>query len=51
MYDPKSRRAEDFINREEIEDTLAWAEEHKSDRPLIESLLEKAVTRTHKLPT
>lgn len=42
MYDPKSRHAADFINREEIEDTLAWAEAHKSDRELIEPLLEKA---------
>ena len=42
MYDPKSRHAADFINREEIEETLRWADEHKSDRPLIESLLEKA---------
>lgn len=39
MYDPKSRRADEFICREEIEDTLRWAEEHKSDRPLLESLL------------
>lgn len=44
MYDPKSRRADEFICREEIEDTLRWAEEHKSDRPLLESLLEKAKT-------
>ena len=42
MYDPKSRHAADFINLEEIEETLRWADEHKSDRPLIESLLEKA---------
>lgn len=44
MYDPKSRKAEEFINHEEIEDTLAWADEHKNDRPLIESILEKAAT-------
>lgn len=42
MYDPKSRKAEDFINDDEIRATLEWAVEHKSDRPLIESLLEKA---------
>ena len=44
MYTPKSRRADEFINREEIEATLKWAEEHKSDRPLIESLIDKART-------
>ena len=44
MYNPKSRRADEFINREEIEATLKWAEEHKSDRPLIESLIDKART-------
>lgn len=42
MYDPKSRVAEEFICHEEILDTLAYAEEHKHDRPLIDSLLEKA---------
>ena len=42
MYDPKSKAAEDFINHDEIEATLAYAEEHKSDRSLIESLIHKA---------
>ncbi len=42
MYDPKSKAAEDFINHDEIESTLAYAEEHKSDRALIESLIHKA---------
>ena len=42
MYDPKSRRAEEFISHEEIEDTLAWAEENKRNLSLIEPLLEKA---------
>ncbi len=42
MYDPKSRRAEEFICHEEIESTLAWAEVHKRDRALIDPLLEKA---------
>ena len=27
MYDPKSRKAEDFINDDEIRATLEWAEE------------------------
>ncbi len=42
IYDPKSLRAEEFINDGEIRETLAWAEEHKNDMPLIESILEKA---------
>lgn len=42
MYDPKSKAAEDFINHDEIESTLAYAEEHKSDRALIEALIHKA---------
>lgn len=42
MYDVKSPHAEDFINDAEIQDTLAFAQEHKSDRALIASLLEKA---------
>ena len=41
-YDPKSLVAEEFINDEEIRDTLKYAEEHKHDLPLIESILEKA---------
>ena len=44
MYDPKSRVAEEFICHEEILDTLAYAEEHKHDRPLIDTLLEKAAS-------
>ena len=42
MYNVKSPHAEDFINDEEILDTLDYARAHKSDRALIESLLEKA---------
>ena len=41
-YDPKSLIAEEFINDEEIRETLAYAEAHKHDLPLIESILEKA---------
>lgn len=41
MYDPKSKAAEDFVNHDEIESTLAYAEEHKSDRALIEALIHK----------
>lgn len=42
MYDPKSRQAEEFINDEEIQATLAYADEHKTDRELIEKLIAKA---------
>ena len=45
MYDPKSRKAEDFINHEEILDTLAYADAHKNDASLIDSILEKAKLR------
>ena len=42
MYDPKSLKAEEFINHEEIEQTLAYADQHKDDRPLIRAILDKA---------
>ena len=41
-YDPKSLKAEEFINDAEIRATLAYAEEHKNDFELIDSILEKA---------
>ena len=44
-YDPRSRHAEDFINDEEIRETLDYAAAHARDVPLIESLLEKARPR------
>ena len=42
MYDPKSPHADDFINHDEILDTLIYAEAHKNDKALINELLEKA---------
>jgi len=42
MYDPKSKNAVDFINHEEILDTLAYAQEHKNDKELIDTLIERA---------
>ena len=42
MYDPKSMKAEDFINDDEIQETLAWAESHKDDAALIDAAIEKA---------
>lgn len=41
-YDPKSPHAEEFIHHGEITDTLAYAEENKSNRELIEELLNRA---------
>ena len=41
-YDPKSARAEEFINHEEILASLAWAEANKDDRALVERLLSRA---------
>lgn len=41
-YNPKSLKAEEFINDEEILETLKYADEHKNDMPLISSILEKA---------
>lgn len=45
MYDVKSKRADDFINHEEILETLTYANENKSNVPLIDSLIEKAKKR------
>ena len=42
MYDPKSKKAEEFINHEEILDTLAYADAHKDDGALIDEIIAKA---------
>ncbi|MBR4691129.1 MAG: [Oscillospiraceae bacterium] len=42
VYDPKSMKADEFINDGEILETLAYAEAHKNDAELIDRLLEKA---------
>ena len=42
IYDPKSLKAEEFINDEEIRATLAYAEENKNNTELIDAILEKA---------
>ncbi|MBO6232218.1 MAG: [FeFe] hydrogenase H-cluster radical SAM maturase HydG [Ruminiclostridium sp.] len=41
-YDPRSLKAEDFINDEEIQATLKYAEENKHNTALIDEILEKA---------
>ena len=42
MYDPKSLKAEEFINDAEILDTIAYAEENKDNLALIDKILAKA---------
>ena len=45
MYNPKSMKAEEFIDHQEILDTLAYADAHKTDAALIDSIIEKAKLR------
>ena len=45
MYDPKSMKAEEFIDHQEILDSLAYADAHKSDAAVIDAILEKARRR------
>ncbi|OLR64760.1 [FeFe] hydrogenase H-cluster radical SAM maturase HydG [Peptoniphilus porci] len=42
MYKVDSRVAEEFINHDEIMDTIAFAEENKNNREVLEKILEKA---------
>ncbi|MBQ8567693.1 MAG: [Oscillospiraceae bacterium] len=42
IYNPKSKTAEEFINHEEILDTLDYAEKNKSNAEVIDKVLEKA---------
>ena len=41
-YDPKSKHAEEFINHEEVLETLQYAEQNKHNEALITQILEKA---------
>ena len=45
IYNPKSLKADEFINHEEILETLKYAEENKNNIELIDSILEKARPR------
>ncbi len=45
MYDVRSMKAEEFINNEEILETLEYAEKNKNNRELIEQILEKAAPK------
>ncbi|MDR0885146.1 MAG: [FeFe] hydrogenase H-cluster radical SAM maturase HydG, partial [Clostridiales Family XIII bacterium] len=42
MYNPKSQKAEEFINHDEILETLEYSESHKSDAKLINEIITKA---------
>lgn len=42
MYDVNSKHADDFINHEEILETLAYADENKDNMELIDAIIEKA---------
>ena len=44
MYNVSSKQAEEFIDHQEILDTLDYARTNKDNRALIESLLEKAAS-------
>ena len=45
QYDRESKKAEEFINHEEILETLRYAEENKHNEALIAQILEKAKKR------
>ena len=42
MYDPKSTKAEEFIDDAEILATLSYAAERKNDETLVDAILDKA---------
>ncbi len=45
MYNPASLKAEEFIDHQEILDTLDYSEQHSHDRELILQIIEKAKER------
>lgn len=45
MYNPKSLKAEEFINDEEIRATLEYAEKNKNNKELIGQILDKAAPK------
>lgn len=45
MYNPSSKKAEEFINHEEIMETLSYADENASNVELIDQIIEKAKQR------
>lgn len=45
MYDPKSKEAENFIDHQEITESLSWAHDNRTNRTLIDEILDKARAR------
>ena len=45
MYNPKSLKAEEFIDHQEVLDTLEYAEQNKNNVELIDAIIEKAKLR------
>ena len=45
MYNPKSLKAEEFIDHQEVLDTLEYAEQNKNNIELIDAIIEKAKLR------
>ena len=45
QYDPKSHKAEEFINHEEVLASLAYAEANKHNAELIDQIIAKAKLR------
>ena len=45
MYNPKSAKAEEFINNQEVIETLDYAEKNSNNLELINSIIEKAKLR------
>ena len=45
MYNPKSMKAEEFINDEEIKETLKYADDNKDNLELVDKIIEKAKLR------
>ncbi len=41
MYDPKSSKATEFIDDQEIQDSIAYAEQNKNNRELVDAILKK----------
>ena len=48
MYNPKSLKAEEFIDNQEVLDTLDYAEKNKDNIELIDSILSKAKEKVRK---
>ena len=45
MYNPASKKADEFISHEEIMETLQYADENKNNLELIDRIIEKAKLR------